>query len=103
MESNENRVETSAHSSAPVQQSNSTGTAAMWLGIASIIIAFIPLISIISPVLAILAIVFGVKAKKQGAGGMATAGIVTGAIALVIFVIGLIFSLIVGAAILSEF
>lgn len=102
METNDNRVETSVHTAAPTQQNNSTGTAAMWLGIASIVLAFIPLLSIISPILAILAIVFGVKAKKQGAGGMATAGIVTGAIALVIFVIVIIFSLFIGAAILSE-
>lgn len=99
----ENNNQTTASVQTPTTQQNKTGLAAMVMGISSIILNFIPLVSLISPVLAILAIVFGVKDKKQGAGGMALTGIITGAISLVLFLLMFIVGIFLGAAMLSEF
>ena len=63
------------------------------MAVASLILGIISVVTCcviyVSALCAILAIIFGVVAKNKGAGGMAVAGIVLGAIGLV-FSIGLI-------------
>ena len=66
--------------------SNSMGTAAMVLGIIALVLSFIPVIGMISWILAPLAIIFGIIGmNKVGVPkGGAIAGLVTGGIALLI-------------------
>lgn len=63
-------------------------TMAMWFGIASLVGGVIPFINFLTPVFAILAIVFGIQSKKIN--GKGTAGIVMGSIYFGLFIIGII-------------
>lgn len=77
----------------PSTGGNRTATAAMTCGIIGVVIAWIPLAVIAGVVLAILAIVFGVKGLRQsrtsGAGkGRAITGLVTGGLAVALSVVG---------------
>lgn len=66
--------------------------AALVVGILSLLIAFIPLIGLIGVIGGLIALILGIVGRskvRQGAdgGGMAVAGIVTGALAIVIAVL----------------
>lgn len=72
---------------------------AMVLGIIAIVLSFIPVLGLISFLLGPLAVIFGIIALVQKRGkGQAIAGIITGAVGLIIVLIG---TLLFGAAILS--
>ena len=68
----------------PVKAKDGMATAGMWCGIAALVMVFIPFIQFLSPILAILAIVFGVISKRRS--GIGLSGIILGIIALLIFV-----------------
>ena len=78
-------------------RSNGLGTAAMVLGIIALVLSFIPLLGLLSWVLAPLAVIFGIIAvlKPDQPHGTAIAGIATGGVALVIC---LLWGLVFGAA-----
>jgi hypothetical protein len=79
------------------QQSNGMGTAAMVIGIIAVILAFIPLLGLISWILAPLAIIFGIigMTRQNAPKGAAIAGVATGGVALVVC---LLWALVFGAA-----
>ncbi len=64
--------------------------ASLVCGILGLIGAWFPIIQYFTFILSILAIIFGVKARKQEPGGMATAGFVLGIIGVVCGVAGII-------------
>lgn len=72
-------------------QPKSKATTAMVLGITALVLSVVPLIGLVSWVLAPLAIFFGIRARGAGdpMRGQATAGVVTGGIALLICLIWL--------------
>jgi hypothetical protein len=78
---------------APVQVQPPKGMAiaAMVLGIVGLVLAFIPVVGVVSFVLGPLAVILGIIAfvKRRGR-GQAIAGIVTGAIAFVVAIVGLV-------------
>jgi hypothetical protein len=87
---------------------NSAATASMVLGIIAIGLGWLPFIFALAAVLGILAIVLGLRARRQaktpgpqfGVGnGMATAGLILGPIGLLACVGGLIFSIVMVGAI----
>ncbi|MEO6651138.1 MAG: DUF4190 domain-containing protein [Ilumatobacteraceae bacterium] len=86
---------------APERRSgNRAATSAVVMGSIAIIIAWIPLVVIVGGVLAVLAVVFGVRglsrSREDGVGrGAAIAGIVMGVIGLAATVVGVILSVIV--------
>lgn len=77
---------------------NSIATAAMVLGIVAICVGWMPFVVVLGFLSAVLAIIFGFKGRKraaagQGAGaGFALAGIIMGAVGLLVCVGGVIFS-----------
>jgi hypothetical protein len=85
-------------------QKNAIATASMVLGIVAICIGWMPFVVILGIIAAVLAIVFGVKGRTRaiaasaagadaGEGaGFAVAGIVTGAVALLVCIGGVVFS-----------
>ena len=85
-------------------RSNGMATAAMTCGIIALLLAWIPFVVVIGIVLAVLALVFGIKGLRRSAEagrgrGFAIAGIVTGTLALAAAVVGIIFSVVVWNAI----
>jgi thiamine transporter ThiT len=80
----------------PQTTSNSMGTAAMVLGIIALVLSFIPIIGMVSWILAPLAIILGIIGMQRVPKGTAIAGLVTGGIALVIC---LLWALAFGAAV----
>ena len=77
------------------QVSSNTGKnlsiAALVCGILGIVGVFIPVVVYFTPVLAILAVIFGVMGRKRlGKSGLATAGLVLGIIALAVSVLGIL-------------
>lgn len=65
--------------------------AALVCGILGIVGVFIPVVVYFTPVLAILAVIFGVMGRKRlGKSGLATAGLVLGIIALAVSVLGIL-------------
>jgi hypothetical protein len=81
---------------------NNMAIAALVCGILGIIGSFIPVVCYFTTVLAILGVVFGVKAKKTalpGQTGMATAGLVLGIIGVAFAAVGVICSICALAAI----
>ena len=82
----------------PQQQNNMHGApdnkglaiAALVCGILGIIGSYIPIVQYFTFVLAILGIVFGAKARKIQANGMATAGLVLGIIGTCIGALGVV-------------
>ncbi len=72
-------------------QGNGTGTAALVLGIIALVCSFIPIIGLLSWLLAPAALITGFIGMKQEPRGTAIAGVVTGAIALVICILWLVF------------
>ncbi len=75
---------------APVGKRNGFGTAALVLGILSLVLCWVPVVGL---VIGVLAIVFAVLGRKRAGrreadnGGMAIAGLVTGIIGLILSVI----------------
>ncbi|MCH7231045.1 DUF4190 domain-containing protein [Glycomyces sp. L485] len=74
------------------QRTNGHAVTALVLGILALVLAFIPLVNVVSFVLGPLAIIFGivglVAGRRRGTGkGMSIAGIVMGALALVIGIV----------------
>lgn len=67
--------------------------ASLVCGILGIIGSFIPVVRYFTLILAILGVVFGVKARKIEKNGMATAGLVCGIVSLAFTAIGLICAL----------
>jgi hypothetical protein len=83
---------------------NSLATAAMTCGIIAVLLAWIPFVVVAGVVLAVLALVFGVKGLRRSADagrgrGSAIAGIVTGTIALLAAIIGVVLSVVVWNAV----
>jgi hypothetical protein len=80
------------------EHTNSMGTAAMVIGIIALVLSFIPVIGMISWILAPLALIFGIIGiNRVGAPkGGAIAGIATGGVALLVC---LLWALALGAAI----
>ena len=78
--------------------SNGMGTTAMVLGIIAVVLAFIPVLGLISWLLAPLAVIFGVigVSRRDAPRGQAIAGIATGGVALLVC---LLWALVFGAAI----
>jgi len=64
--------------------------ASLVCGILGIVGSFIPIVSYFTLILAILGVIFGVKARKIEKNGMATAGLVLGIISLAFAAVGLI-------------
>lgn len=64
--------------------------AALVCGILGLVGAWFPIVQYFTFILSILAIIFGVKARKQEPGGMATAGFVLGIIGVVCSLAGII-------------
>ena len=66
--------------------SNGMGTAALVLGIIGLLLAFIPIIGMISWILTLLAILFGIigLSKRGSPKGTAIAGLITGGLGLVV-------------------
>jgi hypothetical protein len=80
-----------------VRGGNGIATAAMTCGIIALLLAFIPFIVVIGIVLGILAIVFGIRGLRRsravGRGrGFAVAGIVTGVLAMLAAIVGVVLS-----------
>lgn len=74
-----------------VRQGNGMAVAALVLGIVGSVFGLIPILGLIALPLGILAIIFGFVGRKRSIGrGMALAGILTGALALLLAVIGLV-------------
>lgn len=73
--------------------SNGSAVAGFVLGLIGLITSIIPLFALIFPgILDVLAIIFGIRGRRQAAagarqGGLATAGLIMGIIGLVLFVI----------------
>ena len=89
------------------QQSNGMATAALTCGIIGTLVAWIPFVVVVGIVLGILALVFGVKGLRRsaivGSGrGLAIAGIVTGAVTLLLSVLGIVLSVLMFRAV-SDF
>ncbi|HEY0013463.1 MAG TPA: hypothetical protein VGB79_11515 [Allosphingosinicella sp.] len=82
----------------PQANTNTMGTAAMVLGIIALVLSFIPVIGMISWILAPLAIIFGIIGLNRVGvpKGGAIAGLATGGVALVIC---LLWALAFGAAV----
>ena len=82
----------------PQANNNGMGTAALVLGIIALVLSFIPVIGLLSWILAPLAIIFGIIGLNRAGAprGGAVAGLVTGGIALVIC---LLWALAFGAAV----
>lgn len=76
--------------------SNGMGTAAMVLGIVSIILAFIPLIGFIAWITSPLALIFGLIGLTKAPRGGAIAGVVLGGVA---FLVCMVWAAALGAAI----
>lgn len=81
----------------PVKQSNGMATAALTCGIVGILVAWMPFVVVIGIGLGVLALVFGIKGLKRsstaGSGrGVAIAGIVTGGLALLTAIVGVVLS-----------
>ena len=77
---------------------NGPATAALVLGLVAVVIAWIPVIVVAGVVLAVLAIVFGVRGLRRsratGTGkGRALTGLVTGALGLVLSVVGVVLTI----------
>ena len=88
---------------APVPANNNLPVIALVCGIISLVGDCIPIVCYFTGILAILAIVFGVKGRKtapEGKTGMATAGMVLGIIGLALLVVSII-CVCVGAGILA--
>lgn len=88
------------------QRGNRPATSAVVMGSIAIIIAWIPFVAIVGGVLAVLALVFGVRGLRRsrvdGVGrGPAIAGIVMGAVGLAATVIGVVLSVIVLRAVID--
>ncbi len=78
---------------APQQPNNGMAVAALICGILGIIGSFIPVVCYFTLVLSILGIVFGVKGRKDAAGGptgLATAGLVLGIVGTAFSAVGVI-------------
>jgi hypothetical protein len=80
-------------------EGNGPATAAITCGIIGMLLACLPFVFVVGAALGVLALVFGVKgrrrARENGRGGsMAVAGVVTGALALGLCVVGVITSVI---------
>ncbi len=71
-------------------QKNGMAIAALVCGILGIVGGFIPVVMYFTLVLSILGIVFGVKARKTGGGGLATAGLVCGIVGAAFSAVGVI-------------
>ena len=82
----------------PSGDRNGTAVAAMVMGIIAIVIGWMPVIVVLGLIAAILAIVLGVagtkRAKRTGSGkGFALAGMITGAVGLLVCIGGVIFTI----------
>lgn len=87
----------------PPRKSQGLGVAAMVCGIAGIVLFFIPFISLLSFILAPLALILGIIAVKKRQGrGMGIAGIITGAVGLVLVAITVIGVALFGDEIMDE-
>lgn len=90
---------TSLQYGAPVAPSTTNGLAISSLitGIVALLFAFIPFVGVISVLIGAVAVVLGVMAKRKvsevGGGGMATAGIVVGALGALIAIIWLVLTI----------
>ena len=83
--------------SAP-QTGNGAATAALVMGLIAVVISWIPLIVVVGLVLAILAVVFGVRglrrSRETGTGsGRAVTGLVTGVLALLLSIVGIVLTI----------
>jgi len=77
------------------EQNKKNAIASLVLGLCSLILLWIPLVTIVSGILGI--VFYGIQKKKHGSTGMATAGLVLSIIALslyllMIMVVGLMFT-----------
>lgn len=82
----------------PPKQGNGPAAAAITLGLFALLLAWVPLLVVVGVVLAVLALVFGIRgvrrARTVGTGrGLAIAGIVTGGAALGLAVVGVVLSI----------
>lgn len=72
-------------------QGNGMAVAALVLGIVGAVFGLIPILGVIAFPLGLLAVVFGFIGRRKSTGkGMALAGIITGALALVLAVVGVV-------------
>lgn len=84
----------------PAPRGNGTATAAMVCGIIGVLLAWMPFLVVAGLVLAVLALVFGIQARRRAnasgiGGGRSTAGIVLGAIGVALSVLGIALSVLV--------
>jgi hypothetical protein len=89
------------------QQGNGMATAALTCGIIGTLVAWIPFVVVVGIALGILALVFGIKGLRRsgivGSGrGLAIAGIITGAVTLLLSVLGIVLSVLLFRAV-SDF
>lgn len=82
-------------------KSNGKTIAALVLGIAGVVLSFIPYVSFIGLVAAIVGLVFAIGERKKNPSGMATAAMVLSIIALVFWVISIIVVIACAGAITS--
>ncbi len=99
-------VTATAPEAAPAAVNAAPSEAGKGMAIASLVCGLVALFCT-GGILSVLALIFGIIAKKQGSkSGMATAGIVLGAIGIALIVIGVIIGIIAGigaAASISEY
>ena len=92
------------YGSGTARQGNGMATAALTCGIIGTLLAWIPFIVVVGVTLGILALVFGIKGLRRsataGSGrGMAIAGIVTGALTLMLAIVGIVLSVLLFRAV----
>lgn len=90
----------SHHGSFEPMMRNGVATAAMTVGIIAVVLAWIPFVVVIGSVMGLIALVLGIRGLRRsntaGTGrGFAITGILTGAAALLLSVIGVIFTVVV--------
>lgn len=100
------KTEETTQTSESQEQSNVEDTR-KGLSIASLVLGIVSILFvsrfIIAVACGVLAIIFGIKGKKRGGQGMATAGFITGIIGLSLQAVFFIFGLMVGTALLGLF
>jgi hypothetical protein len=78
--------------------SNGMGVASLVLGIASIVFCWVPILGLVA---GIVGLILAIKQRKESPNGIATGGLVTSIIGLVLSVIYTIFWLVVGSALFA--
>ena len=112
MENNEeNKIETTeknveeADKTNQSQEQNTIEDNRKGLSIASLVLGIVSILFVSKFIIAVacgvLAVIFGIKGKKRGGQGMATAGFITGIIGLSLQAVFFIFGLILGATLIG--